>query len=364
MKRNFTNWLLIVLAWQVACFMFNLIGISYFRTLTGIMPIVDPNNPFFVYSQSLLPFLEAGLFGFLFGSLFYVIYWSTLNTSFRRKSFGQVVAIQTVLYILAFSVVFVLVFFIMRNIDVFPIVDLEKFKLIITEYPHVLIAFVIYLTMIIIIMSFFLEISKKFGPGNLAKLFTGKYHNPIAENKIFMFLDLKDSTTHAENLGHIKYSRLLQNCFLDINFIINEYHAEIYQYVGDEVVLMWDKDREDSATNCVKLYYAFCAHLMERSDKYISRYGFVPEFKAGINQGTVTAAEVGQVKREIAFHGDVLNTAARIQMVCNQYKKNLLASESFAELLEEVSEFKKVLIGYVPLKGKSIPVNVYSIEPI
>ena len=42
----------------------------------------------------------------------------------------------------------------------------------------------------------------------------------------------------------------------------------------------------------------------------MSNYGVVPEFKAGLNLGLVTVAEVGEIKKELAygfeFLGDVI----------------------------------------------------------
>jgi adenylate cyclase len=334
--------------------------------MMGILNIdlAASNNVFLNYSTSHLPFVEGGLFGFFFGSLFFVIYWATQNTRLRKLSFGRVILVQTLLYILAFGVVSVLMTMVMTSIEAFPFDDYELFWVLVQNNPAFLIVLTGYTLVIIVIVNFFLEVSQKFGPGNLWNLFIGKYHSPVVEDKIFMFLDLKDSTGYAEKLGHIRYSRLIQSCFHDLNSVVTRHNASIYQYVGDEAVLMWDKNHPGAAQDCVSLYYGFAALLQKKARKYEKLYGFVPEFKAGINQGTVTAAEVGSVKREIAFHGDVLNTAARIQKVCNQYKKKLLASESFAELLDAHSKYKKILIGYVPLKGKSVPVNVYSIEPL
>ena len=40
----------------------------------------------------------------------------------------------------------------------------------------------------------------------------------------------------------------------------------------------------------------------------------------------VTVAEVGDIKRDLAFLGDTMNTAARIEGQCNIYNKNLLIS--------------------------------------
>ena len=49
----------------------------------------------------------------------------------------------------------------------------------------------------------------------------------------------------------------------------------------------------------------------------MSKYGETPIFNAGMDAGVVTVTEIGDIKRDLAFHGDVLNTAARIQGLCN-----------------------------------------------
>ena len=56
--------------------------------------------------------------------------------------------------------------------------------------------------------------------------------------------------------------------------------------------------------------------LKQKSKLYQDRFGLVPSFKAGIHIGKVTTGEIGKIKRDIIFTGDVLNTAARIQGLC------------------------------------------------
>ena len=177
-----------------------------------------------------------------------------------------------------------------------------------------------------------------------------------------MFLDLKDSTPYAEKLGHIKFSQLIQDCFYDLNLIVSDFDAEIYQYVGDEAILCWTPDQGVKDLNCIAVFFAFKQKLSEHSDHYQENYGLIPEFKAGANVGEATIAEVGDVKREIAYHGDVLNTAARIQGVCNTYGKALLISEKLEKLLTFSNKYQKELVGEVELKGKARPVKIYSIE--
>lgn len=82
-------------------------------------------------------------------------------------------------------------------------------------------------------------VSQKFGPGVLWNMFIGKYRNPKEEERVFMFLDLKPSTSIAEKLGHINFCRFIQDCFADLTLVITKHSVEIYQYVGDEAVLSW-----------------------------------------------------------------------------------------------------------------------------
>ena len=205
--------------------------------------------------------------------------------------------------------------------------------------------------------------NRKFGFGQMWKMFLGKYNKPVTENRLFMFLDLKDSTTIAEKLGHIIYSKLLQQCFHDLNKIVIKSRAEIYQYVGDEAVLTWEvKSYDDVFSKPVQLFFDFKKRLKKREAYYQSRFGLLPEFKAGLNAGVVTVAEIGDLKREIAYHGDVVNTASRLRSACNEFKKQFLASEYVVDNLRNNAEHSIQGIGEVNLRGKKKPIKVFSIE--
>jgi adenylate cyclase len=209
--------------------------------------------------------------------------------------------------------------------------------------------------------NFIKQVSRKFGPGNLRRLLLGKYYHPRRENRIFLFLDLKSSTTHAERLGHQRYSSLIQDCFRDLAVTL-EHRTEVYQYVGDEAVLSWEAETGLEDLNCLRAFYRFRNQLRARADHYESHYGFVPEFKAGGNIGEVTGVEVGEIKREIAFHGDVLNAAARIQALCNEYREELLISEYLRCALPPFPDFTFHLMGTMQLRGRQMPLDVYAVR--
>ena len=204
--------------------------------------------------------------------------------------------------------------------------------------------------------------NKKFGPGILLKYVTGKYFSPKEENRIFMFLDLKSSTTIAENLSHVLYSKFVQDCFAELTGPILDYKGQIYQYVGDEAVITWEKEDGLQGSNCLTFYYDFIDRLERKRDHFMKRYGVFPEFKAGLSLGLATVAEVGELKTEIAFHGDVLNTAARIEGYCTHFNKQLLASEILALELASNEQYTIHFIGEKQLRGKRENSRIYSCE--
>ncbi|MDQ6889488.1 MAG: adenylate/guanylate cyclase domain-containing protein [Bacteroidota bacterium] len=225
-------------------------------------------------------------------------------------------------------------------------------------------AFIYYMYVFLVnsTLSLLLEINRLLGKGNFFKLIMGKFYSPVEEYRIFMFIDLNSSTTIAEKLGHLSYSNFIKDCFYDLA-VVHDYGAQIYQYVGDEAVLTWERPKMKSVLECVDAFWAFDDALKKKSEYYFNKYGIIPEFKAGMSIGMVTVVEIGDLKKEIAYHGNTLNTAARIEAVCNLYNEKLLVSKKlYDELIKENSSYKFKKVAVTQLKGKQGTTEIYSIN--
>ena len=208
-----------------------------------------------------------------------------------------------------------------------------------------------------------LHVNEKYGPGILFKLIIGRYHHPREEKRIFMFVDIKSSTTIAEQLGHIRFFDLLNDFFRDITNPIIYTSGEVYQYVGDEVVLSWTIENGVRSANCIRCFYSMQEAIQKNSGKYMEAYGIVPEFKAGLHCGLVTTGEIGIIKKDIVFSGDVMNTASRIQDLCNSYGVKILLSKNLLEILNlPPHDYKPERVGVIELKGKKNKVELYTFE--
>ena len=297
------------------------------------------------------------LSGFLMGILYATLEFTFEKYGSQRRSIGLNIVIKTIIYL--FFIIIISTSMIELGSKMF---DLKKNNEIgWWRQDKGFWVTVLYFLLASITFSFIRIANEKFGKGVFLKMLLGKYKRPKEEKRIFMFLDLKSSTTIAEILGHFKYSQLIQDCFYDLNDIVPKYAAEIYQYVGDEAVLSWPYKKGLAHNNCVALFFAFQSVLKSRESYYKEKYGLIPEFKAGIHGGKLMVAEVGVVKKELAFHGDVINTSARIQAECNKHNVAVLISEELKEELEEDSNFSTRSIGNVLLKGKNKEMNVFAI---
>lgn len=208
---------------------------------------------------------------------------------------------------------------------------------------------------------FYAEISENIGHGILVNFITGKYHKPKQEQRIFMFLDMKSSTTIAEQLGDATYFKLLKEYYRILSDAVIDSSGEIYQYVGDEMVVSWKLNNGIKNNNCVRCFFKMKQDLFDNQETFQEEFNVFPKFKAGFHVGTVTTGEIGTLKKEIIFTGDVLNAAARIQALCNSLNVDILISEDLIEKLNLHVEFLVSPLGTHELKGKLQTMKLYSV---
>ena len=337
---------------------FGLSSIRGFVEVSGIN-INSLQSPLISYWVSPFQIYESTLFGIFFGVLFIAVNELSDRLEIQRLSFGRVILIKSSIYLTGFIVSLGLVYFIMSQFSFFPKAELEQLQAERSVFILIILAF-FFVCFQIVLINFMLQTVIKFGTNNLFNILSGKYRTPVIESRVFLFMDLKSSTTYAERLGSIKYSNMIKDCIDEINRIVDDYHADIYQYVGDEIVLTWKKETL-SDSSCLNIYFAFHNNLKKKSNYYQEKYGMVPEFKAGIHGGDVTVAEIGNVKRDIAYYGDVLNTASRLQSICNDYGEHMLISRTLLNQLSSNS-YEYGNLGKLQLKGKVEAVDVVSVR--
>jgi len=213
----------------------------------------------------------------------------------------------------------------------------------------------------IIINHFIKGLASKMERGNLRNWMFGLLNKPREATRIFMFIDMKSSTTIAEKLEHKKFSYLIQDVFNDMA-VVGLYKADIYSYVGDGAVITWSVKRGLKNNNFLRAYYAFVHVINKRKRYYNRKYGIIPKFKAGVHIGKVMVLQVGQIRRDISYNGDTINTAARIESMCNNYHQDLLISGDLYNMIKDKKGFQFKVVDNIKLRGKRKSIDIYQIK--
>mgnify|MGYP001827954285 CR=1 FL=1 len=331
---------------------------TVYATLLSLKCSMTELNPVRYFTGSILVGLSAGPLG---GTLI-VLYWEKwLRTKSYKSSLLHIFFSYTLLYFIVTAISQLFMNAGQLNFPFFHSMtwqalwsDISSFNLL-SNYLFWL--FVVILTLIALLVN------DKYGPGVFVSFLMGKYFHPRREKRIFMFLDLRGSTTIAEKLGEDRYFNFLKDVYRHVTPEILNSRGEIYQYVGDEIVISWNEDSGTKNANSLQCFFAIQRLLSDKASYYKEHYnGIVPVFKAGLHYGFVMAGEIGIVKRDIAYSGDVLNTTARIQSKCNELGVTILISKYLLDKLELLSTpFKPTVVGEMALRGKQQTVMLYTV---
>lgn len=301
-------------------------------------------------SVSLRRIISGGLTGFLIAILCFfgdrcLFRW------LRHLPFSVSLTIRTTFY--AATAIAVVVFS--------RLVVLGSTAALVMEPRHALGAILITITLSFVGNLLFMT-QRMLGRQVLLNFFSGRYHKPVEEARLFMFLDVISSTSIAEQIGHVNYHVLLDRFFCDIGDPIWDAGGEIYKYVGDEVIVSWPLAKVREGSPWIECFFAIRETIAHKRQEYLGKFGLVPHFKAAIHCGMVVVGEMGDYKREIAFLGDTVNTTAKILEVCKSGNTDLLVSADVAERMNGSDSYEIRELGRTELRGKQAGVTLFSIH--
>lgn len=214
--------------------------------------------------------------------------------------------------------------------------------------------------MVLIIQLLYL-IGQKYTPGFFLKMMLGSFTAPRNEDRIIMFIDLKDSTPISEKLGHQKYFLFIRDFIFLISNAALRNNGDIYQYVGDEVIVTWPK-RKRNSSRCINTLILSQRQVKRKAGYFERTYGVVPEFRVGINAGTVTIGEIGSVKKDIAISGEAMNLTARIRSACSELNQKYIVSQDYFDFTN-LKEWQGEDLGIISLKGiENRDIRLYALK--
>ena len=352
-KRNIYRVLPFGLIW----FLFSIVYVQLEKGILGNLTYYpSTGNPYDFAQNIFVTPLLALITGLLIGTI-EVVY---LNKLFIQKSFTRKIVYKSLIY-LATIISFILILSAISNAGR-GLLSKEVWENVWKFFWNYAFFSVCFFTASVILVSqFYSEVSENIGHGILHNFFTGKYHSPTVEERIFMFLDMKSSSSIAEKIGHVRYFEMLREYYSDLSEPIIRNSGEVYQYVGDEIIVTWKPATGLKNNRCIQCFLEMKVAMNREAEKYQKKFGVLPEFKAGFHLGKVTTGEIGDIKKEIIFTGDTLNTTARIQGLCNQYNTDILISADLIKNLSLDPSIQIKSLGENELKGKEEKIELFTI---
>jgi adenylate cyclase len=318
-------------------------------------------NPDTAITLTLPVFIFASIAVFIAGLLVGLIEVTLLEKRFRHYSLGAKITYKLLIYLLIMLAIISITYPIASSIEFGTGFSDPRIWKKMGQFFGSLVFFntMVQMAFSLLISLIYTSISENLGHHVFLNFFTGKYHTAKIERRVFMFLDMKNSTSIAEKLGHVRYFDLLEMYYDVMSDSIINHYGEVYQYIGDEVVVSWPEDKGVRNNNCIACFQSIKGNMEAKRKVFMKRFGLCPDFKAGMHTGVVTTGEIGALKREIVFTGDVLNTTSRIQSLCKEYESDLLLSDQL--LIKLPHKVNATHLGSIPLKGKNESIGINAV---
>jgi len=281
------------------------------------------------------------------------------GSSMRRLlqlPFGAVVLLKTVLYA---AYVSLFVIFAPRLALLFPVlgpyIPLDRHMEMVTMGVSLA------TTLVFVIV---LQAAGLLGRRTFRNLMLGRYRRPRAERRFFLFVDVVGSTAIAERLGPLQAHRFLSAVFSATAEPVAACAGEVYQYIGDEIVVTWTEAEGKPDARPLRCFFLMESALAGERERFMKDFSAEPRLRAALHLGEVIAGEVGEVRRAIVYHGDVMNTASRLEQATREVGGGVrfIASNDAVQALGARTDVELKDLGALALRGRREPIHAWGVD--
>lgn len=196
---------------------------------------------------------------------------------------------------------------------------------------------------------------------NMCEQFASKHQGGAEVELTLLFADVRGSTTIAETMEPMAYSRLINRFYNAATHVMTNTNALIDKIIGDQVAGMYVRGMvgEAHAASAV----AAAEELLSATGHAESQGPWVP-LGIGVHTGVAFVGSVGSKDGtiDITVLGDAANTTARLSSQAGVGE--ILVSEAAAQAAAQAAglDLTKYEKRDLALKGKSEPVGVYVLK--
>jgi adenylate cyclase len=292
--------------------------------------------------------LSGGLIGAMLSALNIFVLEAPIGAPFRRTPFLLHLCLKALVYLIVF----------LGAVAASQWMTSDEFAFWIRTRP----GDILFFFAVSLVISFLFDVNRLLGQNVLLSFMTGRYFRPRVEQRVFLLIDMKNSTAAAERLGEVDFHRLLNRFVGDLTGPIVLQKGQIHKYVGDELIITWPLAVAIKEARCLRACFGAFERIATLGPSYEREFGLRVDFRAALHCGPVVIGEMGTLKKEIALLGDALNTTTRIVDACRDRGEAAIASAALLQQLTVPSGVEAVALGPVELRGKKLPVELFALR--
>ena len=213
------------------------------------------------------------------------------------------------------------------------------------------------------LLVFVIRMRDLIGAEVFVNLLVGRYHRPVEEERIFLFLDVVGSTAFAETHGDLRAQEYLSAVFSALAEPVRRNLGSTDDYIGDLAMITWPMSRGLTDARCVACVFDVLDKIEAEAESWTARFGTVPRLRAALHGGSVVTAEVGVDRHKIAYFGDAVNVTARIEALCRPLGASILISQDLLDRLPNLPPgISARSLGAHALRGRGQPLSIATLE--
>lgn len=186
----------------------------------------------------------------------------------------------------------------------------------------------------------------------------------VRKSVAVLMTDLRGFTTLTEQADSAEIVAQLNEYFSGMVKCVFAADGTLDKFIGDAILAVWGNVHSDGPARDAELAVATALHmqksLAELNTEWPARGWPVLRMGIGVTFGEVIFGALGsEEKAEPTVIGDPVNLASRLEGLTKEYGVELILSESVATLVRD--RFQLQLVDFVRVKGKTQPIQIYTV---
>ena len=177
-----------------------------------------------------------------------------------------------------------------------------------------------------------------------------------------LFSDIRGFTSISERISAEDTVTFLREYLTEMTDAVFKHGGTIDKYMGDGIMALYNVPFEapDHAAQAVRTALEFQERLVPLAARFADKHTGSLRCGVGINTGEAVVGTIGSAQRlEYTAIGDAINLGSRLESATKDYNVPIILSE---ETYQEVKGlFATRYLGEVTVKGKEIPVKIYTV---